>query len=354
MSIDKRPHDTISVLSSHGYIPSSGPYERIRALADRAFPWGWKFGQDTDSAIYVKESHKAYIAIITEDYLLHGSKKGTCSKAGYVSTVQQIKHEERHMQQKVIEWNKTGIRDSMRSTKRMTDIIRRELIKEHFGPAYINNYGSDPAEIDAAVYGIQETLEYFKSDPYVSYDEAKQILFELMTADTYSHAKELNEYPINSMNNLMEAFIDLRDKAVHKPYSLEYDKTSPLNGRYANVRDLTNTVLTNPEYAGIKSEYEKCGDGRMMDKLLEQVIVRKYPKISEKVPRLQEELDECKRKMRHGILKVRMDDIPVEQIDYAKRPEDLVAENMPNNPDKEFTDAVNRIPGPDDNQSITR
>ena len=41
MSIDKRPHDTISVLSSHGYIPSSGPYERIRALADRAFPWGW-------------------------------------------------------------------------------------------------------------------------------------------------------------------------------------------------------------------------------------------------------------------------------------------------------------------------
>ena len=91
-----------------------------------------------------------------------------------------------------------------------------------------------------------------------------------------------------------------------------------------------------------------------MDKLLEQVIVRRYPKISEKVPRLQEELDECKRKMRHGILKVRMDDIPVEQIDYAKRPEDLVAENMPNNPDKEFTEAVNSIPGPDDDQSLTK
>lgn len=370
---NRNKHKTDSVLKSYGYIERDTVYERLISLGNKLFGDAWKFQKDIDSYTQPDIEHTKYNTVISEDYLLYGAENGMCSVAGYVSTVQQMFHEYQHIKQNVDEWNRTGMPTSIKNINRMTDIIRRNFVIEYFISAYTDYYKSDPAEINAELYGIRETINYFKSDPLVSKQKAEKVLFGIMTASDYSHASVLDDYNIESMGDMLYAFKDLNDTIVHKPYKITFDESPESVYRiYAHKTDMSQQFLNNPRYVAIKEACDHCEDGKTIDKLLEQAIILANPKASNRVPRLKDELEACRKQMRHGVLVVNYDMVPIEKISYDKSVRldgehsdaefedavdamssitDMAHEQIP---DKEFTEAVNSIPGPDDNQSLTK
>lgn len=225
-------------------------------------------------------------------------------------------HEYRHIQQQTDEWNTITDMNSVQSINRMTDIVRRNFIKNYYDSTYTYNYAKDPAELDAEVYGLMQTFDHFESDPLVSQKEAKEILFQLMMSEEYGHKIELDQYSIRSVNDMMTAFVDLRNSSVHELYPITAE-LSPFMESTATEYDMTEEFFTSSKYHTHREELKKCTDGRDQDKLLEQTIVMKYPDIGKSVPRLQEELNNCRDQMRSRILIPKHYAIPVSKINYA-------------------------------------
>lgn len=339
------------VIKSHGQMARVDADKILIPLAHKLFGDRYEFGEHTDSHVYPIIEHQEYGTMISEDYLMYQcSNNELCNIAGYVYTIHDIYHEWRHLQQKIDEWNRTNVLNSIRNVSEMTDIIRRDNTKEYFVAADTRNYIWDPAELDVELYSIRRTAAHFKSDPYVSYDDAKSIILELFTSSDHIRANILKQYQVDSFDDLINVYTGLRKTAIHRPYCIDFDSTDIMDVSFMRRTDITEEYLHNPMFKSIKDACETCDDGKVIDKLLEQVIVVMDPDSIERVPRLKEELEECRQQVMHGILFKRYKMVPADKIDYSKN---VQKTDIPNDTYEEFTDAVNRIPGPDD-QSLTK
>ena len=320
-----------AILKMYNKIPSENIRKSLMTLGDSLFEQNWIFTNADVSMITPIIPHMQYNAKISKIWLTHDCNKNEYNRAGYVITVQQMYHEYQHIQHQTKEWNATTDMNSVKNVNRMTDIVRRNFIRDYYDSAYCYNYAMDPSELDAEVYGLRHAFEYFKSDPLVTQDEAKEILFQLMMSEEYGHKTELDNYSIKSVDDMMDAFVDLRNTAVHKLYPITTESLSLIEGSTATEYDMTEEFLTSYKYRTHREELKKCTDGREVDKLLEQTIVMKYPDIGESVPRLWDELNKCRDQMQSRLLTPKHHAVPVSKINYAGLEDD-------------FTDAVNKIP----------
>ena len=318
------------VLESHTKSMKVDIQKSLNALGNSLFNEKWKFEDELFSMIIPINPHKEYGAIITKNWLSYDCNENEYNRAGYVITVQQMYHEYRHMQQQSDEWNSVMPMNSIRNVNRMTDIVRRNFIRDYYESAYSHNYVADPSELDAEVYGLRQAFAYFKSNSLITQDEAKEILFQFMMSEDYVREKELSQYSIKSVDDMMDAFVDLRNIAVHKLYPITAELSS-LEKSTATEYDMTEEFLTSYKYRTHREELKKCTDGREIDKLLEQTIVMKYSDVGESVPRLRDELNKCRDQMQSRLLTPKHHAVPVSKINYAGLEDD-------------FTDAVNKIP----------
>lgn len=318
------------ILEQYNKLSSENVYDSLITLGNSLFKDNWTFIDGIVSRTAPIIPNKQYDVGIAYDWLIYDCNENEYNCAGYVIIVQQMYHEYRHIQHQTDEWNKTAVMNSIQSVNRMTDIVRRNFIRDHYESAYSYNYAMDPSELDAEVYGLRQAFTYFKSDSLVTQDEAKEILFQLMMSEEYGHKTELDKYSIKSIDDMMNAFIDLRNTAVHKLYPIIMEPSS-IEESTATKYDMTKEFLTSYKYRTHREELKKCTDGREVDKLLEQTIVMKYPDIGESVPRLRDELNKCRDQMQSRLLTPKHYAVHVSKINYAGLEDD-------------FTDAVNKIP----------
>lgn len=340
------------VIKSHGQIARIDADKILIPLACRLFGERCEFRDNIDSHVYPIIEHQEYGTMISENYLTYQCNDDEiCNIAGYVYTIHDMYHELRHLQQKIDEWNRMNVPDSIRSVKEMTDIIRRENTKEYFVAADTRNYIWDPAELDAELYSIRQTAAHFKSDPYVSYDDAKSIMFELFTSPDHIRADILKYYQVDSFDDLISAYIDIRKTAIHRPYGIDFDSTNVMDVSFMHRTDITEEYLNNPVFKSVRDACETCDDGRIIDKLLEQVIVTMDPDSIGRAPRLKEELEKCRQQSQHGILFRRYKMVPADRIGYSRN---IQKTNISDDRYEEFAEAVRNISGPEDNQSLTK
>ena len=321
------------ILETYSKLPKENVYRRLKELGDTLFDERWRFISGIVSYISPEIFNKQYNTKLGEDWLTFDCTKYNRNCAGYVITVQQMYHEYRHLQQQTDEWNTSAETNSIhtQSYNRMTDIVRRNFIRNYYDSAYTHNYNKDPSELDTEVYGLEQAIEYFKSDPLVSQNEAKEILFQLMMSEDYGHAEDLSKYSIQLIDDMMESFRDLRDIATYEKYPITSEISPTFKISTKTDFDMTEEFLTSYKYRTHREELDKCTDGKQIDKLLEQTIVMKYPNISNYVPRLHDELENCKKQVQSRILIPKHHVIPVSNICYAEQAED------------DFTAAVNSI-----------
>ncbi len=305
------------ILKTYGKNKRRDIYEAIVNYGDNLFDRNWNFIKGISSKTTFKDNQ--YYVEIGTDCLTYNCDFNVLNRAGYVLAIDHMFHEYRHIQQFITERkviHDTGITTA--SDRRMTDIIRRQFITSFYNSAYSHNYRNDPGEMDAEVYGIQKTIEYFKSDFIIPQKEAEDIIFQFMMSEDYGHKEELEQYDPKSIDDILTAFIDLRNKSVHilYPVTMEITSESELVGSPSDF-DMTEEFLTLPKYKTHRKELEMCSDGRIEDKLLEQTIVQKYPDIVTTIPRLQRELTECQRALNSRIFVPKNHVIPMSQIHYT-------------------------------------
>lgn len=321
------------ILEKHGKILRKDVQKSLNMLGNSLFE-NWTFINGVSSKTLPITINKKYETSIAQDWLIYDCAENKCNKAGYVLTVQHMYHEYRHIQQYTKEWNTTVDIKSIKNVNRMTDIVRRNFIRNFYDSAYTHNYTKDPGELDAEVYGLKQAMIYFKNNPMITQKEADQILFQFMMSEDYGHKNELDQYHIKSVNDMMNAFTDLRNIVVHGVYPVTTE-ISPLIGEStASKIDMTEEFLTSYKYRTHREELKTCTDGRQQDKLLEQTIVMKYPDIGDFVPRLKTELNACKKQMQSRILTPKNHAVPVSKINYAVATSQL---------EDDFTAAVNAI-----------
>lgn len=193
-----------------------------------------------------------------------------------------------------------------------------------------------PEEFECEIYGIRKTIEYFEKNPFIDPKEVRTILKDIMLSDDAVHKPELSDYSIESIDDMLEAFEDLKEKAIHEPYALEPRK----NGRDCEEfrkteNDMTDAFLALPEFQSHKDEFYKCKDAIDRDKILEQTIVLAYSDAEDFIPRLRTELENCRKQLSHRLFTPKWKAISASDIKYAQ---------IKNSSDKIFTDAVNEIP----------
>lgn len=237
-----------NILKSHGKLLEKDALDSLEILGRSLFGEKWDYVDSVSSSTTVENSNNQYAVDIAQNWLIYNCDENECNRAGYVLTVQHMYHEYQHVQQYTKEQNAIIDINSIKSINRMTDIVRRNFIRNFYNSAYTHNYANDPAELDAEVYGLKQTIEYFKSDPLITQNKAKEVLFQFMMSEDYGHKAELNKYSIKSIDDMMKAFIDLRDTAVHKPYPITLE-ISPLAGNYtASEYDMTSEFLMSYRY----------------------------------------------------------------------------------------------------------
>lgn len=301
----------------------------ITLLGQSLFQDGWQFVSGSLSSSVTNEQSGEWDVKIGQDWMKHNCNINEINQIGYIITIQHMYHEHRHIQQNIKEWNDSAYMNSIKSVNRMTDIIRRNFIKSFYPSAYTHNYVKDPSELDTEVYGLKKTIDYFRSDALVTQDVAKETLFQLMMSDDYGYKETMCRYGVTSADDMLEAFMRIRDRTVYERYPVTLEK-SPLDeiaGPFPN--DMTEEFLTSGRYRTHREELKKYTTGKQQDKLLEQTVVMKYPDIGDLVPRLRTELNNCREQMQSRILVPRHHAVPVSRINYdmvARQLEDGFAE----------------------------
>lgn len=306
-----------NILKMHGNAFKTPILNNVNKLAASLFDKDWEYTNNFSSGIIPIIHNEQYHTQIARNYLTYDCKPIEYNRAGYVITVQHMFHEYQHIQQVTKEWNTASDMESVANVRRVTDIVRRSFIKDYYGSSYTHNYAKDPGEMDAELYGIQQSIRYFEHDDIISQNEAKETLFQLMMSEDYGHKLELDKYNIKSMDDLISAFIDLRNTVVHDIYPITLESSLLFDTVILTDKDITEKFLTDSKYQTHRDEVNRCTDGRKLDKLLEQTIVLEYPDVIERVPRLRKELAECKKQMESRIFIPKYYAIPVSKINYA-------------------------------------
>lgn len=320
----------VDVLNIDGKYNKETVERRLNRLGNELFDFEWDMTRDYSSATEIKVENEQYHVNIGTGYLYDSCDLENVNKAGYVLAVQHMYHEHRHVQQFTAGQQTIFEKNMLSTERRMTDIVRRNFIMDRYGTIYSHTYRTDPSEMDAELYGIEKAVKYFEKDPIVSKTEAEDILIKIMLSDDYGHKEELEPYNIQSIEDLASAFTDLREKGIHKPYQINQDLIPGFADNTDFETDMTDRFLTEHRFKYFKEEFDKCQDGRMQDKILEQTIVMEYPEIINTIPRLKKELKTCQEQMQSRMLLNRKEPIPVSKIQYANHEDD-------------FTEAVNSI-----------
>lgn len=319
-----------NIISINGKCDRKFILENLNGLNDSLFGLDWKYGKGISSFTKSVIPNRQCFITLGNEHLYAECSQNEVNKAGYIIAVEHSYHEYRHVQQLTTERKLIHDKDITSNDRRMTDIIRRDFVSDMYNTIYGHTYRIHPGELDAETYGIQKTIEYFANDKVVSQSEAKDILVQIMMSDDYGHKEELEPYNVKTAEDLMSAFIDLRNKAVHLPYQINAKPVESFEDNTGAEYDMTNRFLTEHRFKYFREEFNKCTDGRMQDKILEQTIVMEYPEIITSVPRLEKELRACQEQMRSRLFVSSKEAIPESKIQYA-------------NPDDEFTRAVETI-----------
>lgn len=322
------------ILEKYKKLPIKDVENALTKHADSLFHKNWCFIPGPISST-TPGINGSYVVKIGSELTLHKCNEHEANEAGYVMTIQHMYHERQHIQQ-IKEQNISVNTKYNKDIDRMTNIVRRNFIQSRYNSAYSYNYEKDPGELDAEVYGLKMAIEYFKTDTLVSSDKANQILFEFMMSDDYGHKNELNKYNISSIEDMMNAFIDIRDTIVHEIYSIQIYE--PSSDEHLVYEDMTEDFLTLNKFRTHRDEFKKCKDGILQDKILEQTILMEYPDISQHPLHLREELETCKRQMDSKLHIPRHHVVPANKIKYAGYDsDDLMSDG------DGFTKAVNSL-----------
>lgn len=327
------------VLESYGTVPRHVALQSLINLGNTLFEDKWYFSNDISSGVSAIIPNKEYQVKISDRFLTYGCSQKDINCAGFIFTIEHMFHEYKHIQQFTTEWNKVFFEKNIKNVNRMTDIVRRSFVSDFYSSVYTHNYKNDPGEMDAEVYGISQTINYFEQSPIVSQDKVRKILFQFMMSEDYGHKEELNKYAPRTFDDMLASFKNLRDLSIHLIYPITSEPSNLFGDIKSNI-DMAHDFLKKPEYRTYRQEMDKCTDGKEQDKLLEQTIVLKYPDISQYVPRLQEELENCKNQMQSRIF-LTGHAIPISKINYAGISEE-----------DDFTSSVYRITETEDNKTL--
>lgn len=310
----------VNLLESHNNITSPEGLRTIENLGNNLFE-NWDYIEGLTSYTRPLDLIEHCNVKIAKDYICYNCADNEINKAGYVITVQQMYHESRHVQQFTEEMKNISLDDDT-----MTNIARRHLIDTFYGSIAGSTYKIAPCEMDAEAYGLKKALEHFENDQFVSKAEAGNILFQFMTAPELGHMEQLEPYDVKSIDDVIHAFEDMKEKNIHIPYTIEAIENLP-------EHDLSKEFLTEPVFKTHRQEFDKAQDGLIQDKIMEQTIVLARPYMIHAIPRLEEELVNCQKQMDRRLFIPKTDAIPASKIRYANQELE----------DDGFTDAVNSI-----------
>lgn len=337
----------VNVLTTNGVGERYIIDNKLNILGNSLFRNDWAYIDDVSSLTKVIVPHERCRVSIGNKHLYYGCEHDKANKAGYVLAVEHMYHEYRHVQQFTTEQKIVHDRDLTSSDKRMTDIIRRRFVMNQYQTIYSHTYKTDPSEMDAETYAVRNTILYFSDNPIITRQEAENIIFDFMMSEEYGHKEELEPYNVTKIDDIMAAFIDLRNKAVHIPYSISPEPASlflKMSGLKSEDIEgygfgLTDAFLNDPYYKHYRKIFNASEDGRDQDKILEQTIIMEYPELIASIPRLEKELEECKQQLDSRSFMQRTRNMPVKIVSYAN-PE--INDGL-NPEDADFTEAVNAI-----------
>lgn len=292
----------------------------------------WKFAYDYNSETNASVSGKHYEVIIGNRALSDNCDDFEYNKAAYVLIVKDIYHEQRHVWQYTKAWNDESNLNSVKSYRQTTNMIRRKFVGDYFPSSYYNNYSNDPSEMDAEKYGIKMALIYFKSDPIVSEQDAKNILYQLMMSDDCVHKEMLDSYKdrLNSIYDVLDVFEERMDTAT----IIKYPITDRIVSRFEeDVSDkdlsLTYAFQYSEDFEEYRKVFNKCNTGIEQDKVMEQVILFADRNNIIKAPlRLRDELIECRRQMKLGTPGTGPHAISPKRINYSIQSIELTDEDV--------------------------
>ena len=305
---------------------------RLSHLSDNVFkPNNWKFANQYDSETETSISGNSYYVTVGDKALYDNCTNSECNKAAYVLMIKDMYHEKQHVWQRTKAWNDNQQLNSVKNYRKITDIVRREFVREYFPSAYYNNYSNDPSEMDAEKTGIRQALSYFESDPLVSKSEAEEILFQLMMSDDCVHKEIMDEHrdKLTSIYDVLTVFEEHADEAAE----IKYPVTDILAQRFRNETGIDFTItrefLYSKDYEEYRKSFNACTTGIEQDKVLEQVILVMQPNIVRKAPlRLRQELIDCRRQMELSSFRNGPHTVPPKKINYAIENLELTSEDL--------------------------
>ena len=309
------------ILRKHGQIPRKMAEQNLTRLGNKLFgKSNWEFIDGYDSETVSSKSGKAYKVGIAKNFMTDGCGSSEWNKAGYVLAVKDMYHEYQHVRQNTKAWNDTSDLKVLKSYKKMTNIVRREFIKEFFPSVYYNQYSNNPGEMNSEFNGLSSGLTHFQSDSVVDDVEAGEILYEWTTSEDYVHEELLQSYKeqLRSIHDVFE-FFKKRDEACADDL---YKVTTDINPMFKDDPDLdlsfTKEFLHDIKFWEYRRALKKCTTGIEQDKILEQAILFAYPDIIKQAPpRLRKELLACKDQMKFGTVRPGSHAVNPKHINYS-------------------------------------
>lgn len=273
------------ILSVHGTCDKEQGKQRLSKLGDELFErWDFINGprgatiNDTEYFVTGKKKSDYPKVLISSIYLSAGCEPDKMNRAAYVKAVNQMFHEHRHTVQRAAAFSEDTADDGLEG------IIRRQFVAVFYNSAYENNYINDPSEIDAILYSLKKSLDYFEDDSIVSKKEAGDILFRYFTADSSKLKPLLEPYSPQTIEDLIGAYEDINKASCDMVYNLD---PSMLTDRW----DMTDDLMFEPSHSGSLFAFENADTGWEQDMILEENIILQYPEVIDRIPRLRKELE---------------------------------------------------------------
>ena len=320
------------ILTTHGKKNKYAVRTRLIKLGNGLYDKNnWSFNHLYDSETATSNKGDWYHVTIGDRALYDDCKDSECNKAAYVLTVKDMYHEAQHVWHRTRAWNDRQNLNSVKNYRKITDIVRREFVREYFPSAYYNNYSNDPSEMDAEKTGIRQALSYFESDPLVSKSEAEEILFQLMMSDDCVHKEIMDEHrdKLTSIYDVLTVF----EEHAYKAAEIKYPVTDILAQKFRNEMGMdfavTREFLYSKDYEEYRKSFDACATGVEQDKVLEQVILISQPDIIRKAPlRLRQELIDCRRQMELSSFRNGPHTVLPKKINYAIENLELTSEDL--------------------------
>lgn len=309
------------IINNHGKIERAAADWNLRTLSNGLFgTQNWKFVNKYDSETETSISGNAHYVTIGNKALCDDCTDLECNKAVYVLMIKDIYHEKQHVWQRTKAWNDKQNLNSIKDYRKITDIVRREFVREYFPSAYYNNYSNDPSEMDAEKVGIRQALSYFESDPLVSKSEAEDILFQCMLSEDCIHKELLDKHrdKLSSIYDVLTVLEEHADKSAKIKYPVTEDIIPQFRSETGIDMSMTAEFLYGKDYKPYRKAFDACCTGVEQDKILEQVLLVMQSGIVRKAPlRLRQELIDCRRQMELSSFRTGPHAVPPKKINYS-------------------------------------